>query len=219
MKAWWIHVALLLVGLGTWNGYRSASQTDQELHVQLDTGTSREKVYAMHVLTNRGSSPHVNRAWDRKAITELMNHDDPLLVDFAYTIDVCRMVQPVWQEGRIGARLQNMKTGEIRGETFPEWVRHFLLYRRKVAGRHLGGMLRLQRQEVEWLIASIRGEELDHEAVLFLLAQRQTTANVARAKRMAAPDKEGHKERMQNARDNKQRQAEKEKEQLDSSKE
>ena len=125
---------------------------------------------------------------------------DPLLADFAYTVDICRMVRPVWQDKKISSRLKRNEAGEIRGETFTEWLRHFLLFRRKVAGRHMGAMLRLKNDELRWLLESIANDEQAfdqqrREDVLENIHQRQTQANMSRTHRMALPDREAKRGR------------------------
>lgn len=201
---WIPHLVVALVAAGQFALARAWHQTEEELNAivdeQTEEGDGAQVVHALHILTNRGSSPHTVRTWDKAAVSTLLNHADPLVQDFAYTVDICRMVQPVWQEKRISTRLQNQSTElAISGEDFGEWLRHYLLYRRKVAGRHMGAMMRLKveptNDEVAWILASISGAELDKEHVLASIYQRQTGANMARTKRMAAPDPEGKKER------------------------
>jgi len=203
------HFIVLLVG-GLQVALYSAWHADiPSLERQLAEGTPQEQIHALHVLTNRGSTPHTDRIWDRTVIRELLAADqgqDPLLTDFAYTVDVCRMVKPVWQDAKISARLKRNETGILREESFNDWLRHFLLFRRKVAGRHMGAMLRLKNDEVRWLLASIGGDAdtfslEEREAILSNIHQRQTTSNLSRTKRMAPPDPEAKRERGDNRRE------------------
>ena len=106
------------------------------------------------------------------------------------------MVRPVWQDKKVSARLKKNELGDLRGESFNQWIRHFLLFRRKVAGRHMGAMLRLKNDELRWLIASIVGDEepLDEdqrEGILANIHQRQTQANLSRTHRMSLPNPDG----------------------------
>jgi len=162
---------------------------DEELAARIENGPPRQIVHALHVLTNRGPSPDTNLPWSRAYVTGLMNHPEPLVADFAYTVDVCRMKRPVWQENRLSQRVNAADVGEgPRGETFEEWLRHFLLYRRKVAGRHMGAMLRLKNDELRWLLDAIAGRRVDAPTVLAAILQRQTEANQHRTTRMAPPN-------------------------------
>ena len=182
-----------LVGLAQLAVSKAWHRDDVALEALLEDGTPEERVYALHVLTNRGSTPHTNRQWNRAYITELMNDPEPLVADFAFTVDICRMVKPVWQEARLSTRLKNNFAGtNPKGETFTGWLRRFLLFRRKVAGRNMGAMLRLKNDEVRWLLTAIDGDEedLDIEAIFADIHQRQTRANLSRTKRMAAPKPE-----------------------------
>lgn len=182
------HVLLAVIAAAI-VGVQVATHHDrQDLEQLLAEGTPREKVYALHVLANRGSTPHTDRTWDRTFVQELMNHPDDLVADFAYTVDVSRMARPVWQQARVASRIdRGLATPERKGETFEDWLRHYLLFRRKVAGRHMGAMLRLKNDEVRWLIDAIEGREVDRPHVLTALLQRRTTTNLSRLRRMSLP--------------------------------
>jgi len=197
------HLVVLLLG-GLQVGLYAALHADiPTLERQLAEGTPREKVRALHILTNRGPTPHTDRTWDRTTVRALIAADqgqDRLLTDFAYTVDVCRMVKPVWQDAKVAGRLKRNETGVLREESFTDWLRHFLLFRRKVAGRHMGAMLRLKNDEVRWLLTSIGGDPEaftleEREAILADIHQRQTTSNLSRMNRMAPPDPEAKRDR------------------------
>jgi hypothetical protein len=189
------HLLLALAAGGQVILYRAGHQTDEQLLERLENGDPRERVGALHILTNRGPAPQRARKWDRESVVALMNDRDPLMVDFSYTVDVCRMVQPVWQERRVTARLERNETKtSAKGETFEQWLRHFLLFRRKVAGRHMGAMLRLKNDELRWLLDGIAERPVEGGPILAAIHQRQTGANLSRTKRMAAPDRDRKKQ-------------------------
>jgi len=182
-----------LIGAAQVGLYQARHRDEAALEALLEDGTAEERVYALHVLTNRGSTPHTQRQWNRAYVIELMNDPEPLVADFAFTVDVCRMAKPVWQEARLSTRLKNNFAGtNPKGETFTGWLRRFLLFRRKVAGRHMGTGMRLKNDEVRWLLSAIEGdtEALDPEVIFADIHQRQTRVNLARTKRMAPPKPE-----------------------------
>ncbi len=205
MKRWVPHLVLIGLALLQVALYHSRHRDIEALREAAAQGSPRERVAALHILTNRGPTPHLERKWDRAAITPMIGSgtdslEDSLLADFAYTVDICRMAKPIWQDAKISARLKGNTLGEIKGESFIEWLRHFLLFRRKVAGRHMGAMLRLKNDEVRWLITAIAGDESafdpqTQERILADIQQRQTQANMSRTKRMAPPDPEGKRAR------------------------
>lgn len=203
MKRLLPHLLVLLLGALQIGIYQARHLDSEDLARLADSGTPHEKVKALHILTNRGSTPHTNRVWNRETIQGMISAEEvgeALLADFAYTVDICRMVRPVWQDKKISSRLKRNDAGDLRGETFTEWLRHFLLYRRKVAGRHMGAMLRLKNDELRWLLHAIGNDEeaFDQqlrEDVLENIFLRQTQANMSRTNRMALPDKEGKRDR------------------------
>ncbi len=195
------HLVVILTAALQFSLYRAWHSDEAELQSRLEDGSPAEKVYALHVLTNRGSSPHTARSWDRHAIGGLMTHPDPLVADFAYTVDVCRMSKPRRQNNDVLKRLDDNFAGTtVDGEAFSTWLRHFLFFRRKVAGRHMGAMLRLKNDELRWLIAAIAEEELDGESILESIHQRQTGANLARTRRMVPADSDTRQQNVDDAR-------------------
>jgi len=145
-------------------------QGTDELRAQAEHGDTHERIWALHVLANRDPE---QSGIDGKAIGELLADEDPLVVDFAFTIDICRLAgalerngrPPFRQEGRIRAKIKGQ--GELYdSQETADWWRRFVIYARKVGGRSVGGTLRLQRREVGWYFDALAGRPLDEAALL-----------------------------------------------------
>ena len=76
-------------------------------------------------------------------------------------------------------------SARLRTDEFPpykdgleDWLRRYLLYRRKVGGATYGAALRLKMQELEWLLAVMDGEKMNEAEVLaYLMERKQEAAN------------------------------------------
>lgn len=175
---------LLLLGLagteiGVWSAHH---RTEEQLHQLSKQGSSQERLWALHVLTNRAGL--ANTRFDRAYIQALLNDPDPLVADFPYTVDVCRLQSPTWQERRLSARLKPEETPPYR-DGLEDWLRRYLFYRRKVGGAPYGAALRLKVQELEWLLAVMDGEQLAEDEVLAYLLERKQETAAARLYRLA----------------------------------
>lgn len=161
---------------------RRAHRTTEELHVMAFEGSPRERVWALHVLANRGDAPQ--RELPEAYVRALIRDPDPLVADLAYTVDVCRLCKPVWQERRLKARLEEPE--EARDD-LEDWWRRYALYRRKVGGKPLGAALRLKNEEARWLLHVLAGGSLDEEALVPYVEDRLGESNQARIHRLSPP--------------------------------
>ncbi len=174
------HLALLCLIHWEYRAHENSHQSREELTEQLESGTSQEKAWAMHVLANRDdpSTGPLNRARIQRAIVD----PDPRVADMVYTVDLCRLLQPSRQEKRLSVRFDDPDKAQ---DPLEDWYRRFEFYRRKVGGRPLGGSLRLKRQEVVWLLHVLEGGTLNDEEVMRYLTRRQAGTNSARMHRLA----------------------------------
>lgn len=176
------HVLLLgLLGVEV-SIWASHHKTEEELIRVSHQGSSRERLWALHVLTNRAGL--ANTKFDEKFIQDLLKDPDPLVADFPYTVDVCRLLRPAWQEKRMSARLKVDAKPPYRDD-LENWLRRYLFYRRKVGGATYGAALRLKMQELEWLLAVMDGEKIAEAEVLAYLMERKQESASARGSRLA----------------------------------
>jgi hypothetical protein len=158
---WGAHLGLLALMGAQCLVAVAVHQDAEELARAAAEGTGRERVAAMHVLANRGE-PDPALYTDQR-VKELMGDPDPLVVDFLYTVDICRFSRPrtapVWQN-RIVNKMERMPRDP--GELADLW-RRFVIYRRKVGDIRLGSLRRLEQQELEWFCDARAGRPLDVE--------------------------------------------------------
>lgn len=183
----------LLLGAELVVAARSHRSTEELLR-QAAAGEGRERVLALHVLCNRGSKP--TPQLDAAYMRGLMRDEDPLVVDFTFTVDMCRVIRPVWQEKRLGTWLSD-PTADYPW-TFAESWRRWILYRRKVGGAPLGAALRLKNQEVRWLLDSIAGRPLDEAAMHEHVQRREAESSAQRLHRLAPNRRRRDGERLPN---------------------
>lgn len=156
MKPWIPHLTLLaaLAGMQAWSA--SAHQSEDALWSLVDEGSSPQRIEALHTLASRPSA-QPSPAWTGLA-EDLLRAEDPLLREYAGTLDLCRLVE---KDERGHPRPQQeaiieSATGPLDGA----WWLQYVTYRRKVGGSQVGGGKRLSLEEFEWYRAALRGEEL-----------------------------------------------------------
>ena len=170
-------LAVLAVEALAWTGWH---QGEEQLEVQAESGTPAERVWALHVLTNRDPD---HRRFRNTYVRGLLNDPDPLVVDFAFTIDLCR-IQHIGQEMRITRRLKDEGSSVMPPrDAVEDWWRRYVFYRRKVGGRRYGGAMRLQRDEVAWYFDAVAGRELDEEELILHTLGRQLGSKDIREER------------------------------------
>lgn len=161
-------------------------QGEDELRAQAEHGDTHERIWALHVLANRDPA---GMGLDDDGIQELLNDDDPLVVDFAFTIDICRVARLLEREGRPPKRQEARSTRRFRvdddrqRDSVADWWRRFVLYRRKVGGRTVGGTVRLRRPEIGWYFDALAGRELDEEMLIEVTNERQLKSYMVRQQR------------------------------------
>lgn len=156
---------------------------DDELRRTSEEGTTQERLWAWHVLANRDPDGF---AFKDHHLKDLLNDPDPLIVDYAFTIDICRLIQAkgltMRQEARIRKPLKG-GSGVPRPDAVSEWWRRYVIFRRKVGGKPVGGHVRLQRQELAWYLQAMDGEELDEKTLVDSTNQRQLQSYAVRQRR------------------------------------
>lgn len=166
VRAWRGHLVLLLLMAGLLAlhlaGHRSDTQLRAELAHLLLPGeqssgsqtTSRDTLEALHILLNRPLG--FSRAEGQQLTETLLAKDDPLLREFALSIDLCRLSRhtalnvPDTQEQHVLGRTPAPMDGA--------WWLEYVTYRRKVGGKQVGGRRRLDNLELLWYRRALRGE-------------------------------------------------------------
>ena len=80
-----MHVMLLIVGGGGLGGAGGSERDGAEVDRLLETGASREKAYALHVLANRGRP-----RFQKQQVQAMLMHDDPLVRELMMTSNMMR---------------------------------------------------------------------------------------------------------------------------------
>jgi len=155
-RSWVPHLiclALLAVECGVWGlGHRG----EAELQAAARDGSPRERIAALHVLTNRGE-PAPGR-FDAAFAQALVDDPDELLREYAFTTDVCKHADP---------RPQYRYLKQLREQpSDPRFWRGFVLHRRKIGVVTGGSSARLKLRELDWYFAALRGERLPGDEVL-----------------------------------------------------
>jgi hypothetical protein len=173
MNAWRPHLACLalmgLMGLFAGVSHRSAA----ELRLAAASGPADERIQALHALLNRAeAAPGPEHD---ALVAELLASSEPLLREYALSIDLCRLSArdaqgvPIAQEAAVLGMAQPPCDG-------PWWL-EYVAYRRKVGGKQVGGRRRLDLIELDWYRRALRGEALPKDEVFRYLVERVRDAH------------------------------------------
>lgn len=174
-------LAVLIVELLVGAGLR---REESELRYLAREGTTEERLWAWHVLANRDPD---TLEYDDDANRDLLNDEDPRLVDYSFTIDVSRLVRAAGitprQEPRIRKRL---RPGDALSspDDVAEWWQRYVIYRRKVGGKTVGGQVRLRRDELRWYFDALAGRPLDEQTLVDRTNERQLRSYEVRQARI-----------------------------------
>lgn len=174
-------VAVLVVELLVGAGIHRA---ESELLYLADEGTTAERLWAWHVLANRAPT---ELEFTDETNRGLMNDEDPLVVDYSFAIDVSRLLFAHDVLARQEARLRKrLRPGDARSspDDVAEWWRRYVIYRRKVGGKVVGGMVRLRRDELRWYFDALEGGPLDEQTLVDRTNERQLRSYRVRRARM-----------------------------------
>lgn len=173
MSAWRPHLAclaLILLMIGAWiTGHR----TDEDLRAAASQGAPRDRIAALHALLNRPGArpgPEVDAL-----VQTLMESGEPLLREYALSIDVCRLSE---RDSQGIPRVQEAATlGAERPACDGPWWLQYVAYRRKVGGKQVGGRRRLDLVELDWYRMALRGDPLPEDEVFAYLVERVRDAH------------------------------------------
>ena len=84
-KGFGLHVLLLIVAAAELAAAGWSYRDDAEVDRLLETGSSREKAYALHVLANRGRP-----RFQKQQVQATLMHDDPLVRELMMTSNMMR---------------------------------------------------------------------------------------------------------------------------------
>jgi len=99
LKGGRLHILLLAILIGELLAARINHRAQPELQALLDSGPSRQRAYALFVLTNRGPV----QPPDRETIRKLLQSDEVLLREWTMTANFTRFAPPLVQESHIGS--------------------------------------------------------------------------------------------------------------------
>ncbi len=161
-KNWRAHVVLLGIVVLQLVGWAASHQDEEARREAYATGDTQERVWALHVLANRGEidSEDFSVQWMR----ELLKEEDLLVREMAFTYDLARIRPPGVQQAYFG---------DHQGLDRSHFVRSYLIQQRKVGGQRVGAGLKLKRQELEWLLESMAGREVPNEYLFEYFGRRK----------------------------------------------
>jgi len=155
LRRWRPHlilVSLLVLQLLTW---AVLHRSDEEILDAWESGTTRQRLDAFHVMTNRGTLDPAR--FDEAFVRGLLDDPEARVKELAFTNEVCKFHVP---------ELQTRYVYDFSGGDLAHAWRSYVLHRRKVGGTFVvGGGLRLQRQELEWFLDATAGRPIDEQAV------------------------------------------------------
>lgn len=138
--SWRPVAALVLVALGQVGLYVGVLHRSRpEIEALWREGDSRQRAWALHVLSNRGDIDADD--FDAPFMRELLSDEDLFVREMAFTNDLCKMRPP---------ELQKEYLAEYIGDD-AHFLRSWILMKRKVGGAMVGGGLKIARKELEWL--------------------------------------------------------------------
>lgn len=143
-KSWRPHlvlVGLIALEVAVWG---VVHQSNEDLQRSWESGTSQERLDAIHVLLNRGESSKSD--FGQPFVKTLLEDEDERVQELAFLNDVCKYKRPV---------LQNQATRTFTGENFRSDWRRYVFHRRKVGGYVVGGATRLKQEELEWYLETL----------------------------------------------------------------
>jgi hypothetical protein len=143
-RSWRPHVVLLgliVLEIAAWGVLH---QSDQALHESWESGTSQERLDAIHVLLNRGESSKAD--FGQPFAKQLLEDEDERVQELAFLNDVCKYKRPV---------AQNQASRGFTNDDFRTHWRRYIFHRRKVGGYVVGGSTRLKRDELAWYLDTL----------------------------------------------------------------
>lgn len=167
MRAWTIHVTLLLCAAATAaKGLVSHTATEEAWETAFDeSAEADDRIWAIHLAANRGTER--SERIGRDLTLSLLGSRDERLREVALLIDVCRHTyHPTGSPPHASPPLQDRYVyGPLpRGEWTPHRLRSLILYRRKVGGLGVGGINRMTSTEGDWILRTLRGDALPPSA-------------------------------------------------------
>lgn len=139
-------------------------RSEGELESMWDEGTPEERAWALHVLSNRGEVDEDR--FDASFIRGLLEEEDLLVREMAFTSDMTRLWFPVTQTQYLG-ELQHVEEPDM-----DHLMRSFFLFKRRI------GVLKLQRLELDWLLMLEDGKEPTPDELRTHLDRRNFERNV-----------------------------------------
>lgn len=173
MSTWRPHLACLALISVMIVGWVVGHRSEEELRKSAASGSPRERIAALHALLNRPSA-RPGPATDA-LVEDLLTSEEPLLREYALSIDVCRLSE------RDAQGIPRAQEAAVLGDQRPPcdgpWWLQYVAYRRKVGGKQVGGRRRLDLLELSWYRMALRGEPLPKDEVFAYLVERVRDAH------------------------------------------
>ncbi len=159
-RSWLPHVVLVLAGMATFAVARVQHlSTAEALRIAQDRDApTADRIWAAHIAANRATERDPELGVDLTA--DLLTSEDERLREYALTIDLCRhAILPPTAPMAASPPLQSsyaygpLPPGGWTGHR----IRSLILYRRKVGGSRVGGVRRMELDEVRWFTDSLDG--------------------------------------------------------------
>lgn len=116
-------------------------RTQAELEAAWEGGTPRERLEALHVLTNRDEPPPTR--FGRAFVQGLLQDESPPVLEAVFTNEICKFEPPA---------LQNDVIRDIPLERIDLLWRSFVLQKHKVGGPVVGAGKRMKLQDLDWFL-------------------------------------------------------------------
>ena len=155
-RPWLPHLVCLALLLAQGAAWAVLHRSNDELERDAVQGDPQARIAALHILTNR-DEPAAER-FDFDFATSLIESDEPLLREYAYTTDICKHAEPRVQYTELKALAERPSD--------PEFWRTFVFHRRKVGVLLGGSSARLRLAEFHWYRDALAGRELPGEELL-----------------------------------------------------
>ena len=146
--SWRPHLLMGAIALLFLAGWGLCHQSREELWRDFESGDSGERIWALHVLSNRGEISPDDFSVD--FIRRILHDEDTRVREMAFTYDLTKIRPPGVQQSFLGT---------LKDQT-SLLVRAYLIQQRKVGGQRVGAGLKLKRQELEWFLEAMAGQEL-----------------------------------------------------------
>ncbi|MFT4538293.1 MAG: hypothetical protein ACI835_000726 [Planctomycetota bacterium] len=163
LRGWLPHLALLALVVAECAAFVAGHQSDDELRRDWNEGDRFERLWALHVMTNRGELDPDE--FDPAFMRALLADDDLRIREFGFSYDMTKIRPP---------KIQATYYSENFEGTVGHRIRCYFLNARKVGGPRVGAGMKLQLDEFRWFLDSVAGRALPEGDIWFHIGLRKT---------------------------------------------